>query len=73
MQEIRYVIFSPSETNDDADGDPMFWNNEIGWCDLSSATVFTQPEMVWIVKSCAMPNPADSRFVQLPERSQYVD
>jgi hypothetical protein len=39
---MSYVIWSYIETI--AEEEPMFWNNDDGWGDLSSATVFTDED-----------------------------
>jgi len=40
----RYVICGEFYFTDDYDGTWHYWNNEHGWVDLESATVFTNDE-----------------------------
>ena len=39
-----YVIKSTTEKDDD--NKPLYWNNDDGWVDEKSATVFTDREML---------------------------
>jgi len=39
-----WVIFGEFGVNEDGDGYWLFWNNENGWGDFKSATVFTDAE-----------------------------
>jgi len=59
----KYVIFGYEETQLEWDdcGEPIFWNNNMGWGDLSSATVFTEEE--WNEATL----PINGTWVQLPE------
>lgn len=58
-----YVIFSHVETVRQESMEPMYWSNDQGWVDLSSATIFTAEEKAIF----GLPSP-DGSWVELPYR-----
>ena len=56
-----YVIFSHVETVRQESMEHMYWSNDQGWVDLSSATIFTAEEQAIF----GLPSP-DGSWVELP-------
>lgn len=54
----KWVIFGEFDVSDDGDGYWLFWNNENGWGDFKSATVFTDAERDKFLRMNRMPQGA---------------